>query len=645
MDSIKRLQKLLPHRLLSGRYSLVRQLGVGGFGQTFLAKDTQLPGQPLCVVKQLKPQIKTGTRWDIAKRLFDTEAEVLYQLGNHDQIPRLLAHFEDSQEFYLVQEFIEGEALDKALLPNYLWAETQVIRWVQDILGILAFVHQQHVIHRDIKPANLIRRKHDNKLVLIDFGAVKQVSIALGDSLSDQAMTIAIGTQGYMPPEQISGNPRFSSDLYAVGMIGIQALTGIRPDRLQRDIQTGEIRWRDAATSVHPELVDILDQLVRYHFMARYQTVEEPLQAINTLLQSDPTYWAEAVEPEPEPESLASTIVWESDSVSNQDAIPAPGELSQGAESAPFPTTFPQASLPPIETGLAATDEQHPQPIHPQPIDQVVDRVPDRAANSIIDLKIDPAQAQEANPSTAVEAIVDPTGVRDRTVISDRPREESLSQSINQVIHQSNGGDHPLPLTAILTRLGSGVLSHTTGLVPHLTPWMLLLAVAGVIASAVMLSRSPTFQVQSSATPTLPTLPTLPCREPPPPTLPSTKPSYEYADGTRYYGLIKNGRPADGRATMVFANGNRYDGEFQDGRRNGCGTYSFANGRRYIGQFKMDQFDGLGIWLLGDGDRYVGAFKDNRCNGEGIFLFKDGAFKRGTWQNGELANGKLSCNR
>lgn len=625
MDSIKRLQKLFPNRLLSGRYGVVRQLGVGGFGQTFLAKDTQLPGQPLCVVKQLKPQIKTGARWDIAKRLFDTEAEVLYQLGNHDQIPRLLAHFEDSQEFYLVQEFVEGEALDKALLPNYAWAETQVIRWLQDILGILVFVHQQHVIHRDIKPANLIRRRQDNKLVLIDFGAVKQVSMALGDALPEQALTIAIGTQGYMPPEQISGNPRFSSDLYAVGMIGIQALTGIRPDRLERDIQTGEIRWRNAAASVHPGLADILDQLVRYHFMTRYQSVEEPLQAIDALLQSDPDYWTEVVEPEPERELLGSTIAWESDSVPNQDAEPA------------FPTTFPQASILPIETGLAATDEHDASPVD-QAADQVADRAPDPGLDPGIDL------TQGPNPSTPVDLTVNSTEIRDRIDSFEQAHQGSQFQSINQSQskNQLQDGGRPLPLTSILTRLGSEVLSHTTGLVPRLTPWMLLLAVAGVIASAVMLSRSPTFYVRSSATPTLPTLP---CREPPPPALPSNKPSYEYADGTRYYGLIKNGRPADGRATMVFANGNRYDGEFQDGRRNGCGTYSFANGRRYIGQFKMDQFDGLGIWLLGDGDRYVGAFKDNRCNGEGIFLFKDGSFKRGTWQNGELVNGKLSCNR
>lgn len=170
---------------------------------------------------------------------------------------------------------------------------------------------------------------------------------------------------------------------------------------------------------------------------------------------------------------------------------------------------------------------------------------------------------------------------------------------------------------------------------------MLLLAVGAVIASAVVLSHSTNVRVQSK----VPSLPNLPCRELPPPALPSTKPSYEYADGTRYYGLIEDERPADGRAIMVFSNGNRYDGEFKDGRRNGCGTYSFTNGKRYIGQFKADQFDGLGIWLLGDGNRYVGAFKDNRCHGEGIFLLKDGTSKQGTWQNGEMVNGTLSCNR
>ncbi|MEW6494372.1 MAG: protein kinase [Cyanobacteriota bacterium] len=268
---------------LGGRYKLINHLGEGGFGQTFLAEDLHLPGHPRCVVKQLKPQLKDSESLQTARRLFDMEAKVLYQLGNHEQIPRLLAHFEDGQEFYLAQEFIAGETLTQEVVEGQPWSEANVVALTQDILQVLTFVHQQNVIHRDIKPANLIRRQQDGKIVLIDFGAVKQVSTQLLNSKTGKIQTIAIGTQGYIPNEQLAGNPRFSSDVYAVGMMGIQALTGMSPTYLGIDRQTGEIDWRDRATHVSPELAAVLDHMVRYDFRTRYPTALEALEALQSL--------------------------------------------------------------------------------------------------------------------------------------------------------------------------------------------------------------------------------------------------------------------------------------------------------------------------------------------------------------------------
>ncbi|MCA1990910.1 MAG: tetratricopeptide repeat protein [Coleofasciculus sp. S288] len=269
---------------LGGRYKIISQLGAGGFGQTFLAEDLHLPGHPRCVVKQLKPQVDDEKSLQTARRLFDVEAKVLYQLGNHDQIPRLLAHFEEAQEFYLAQELIEGEPLTKDLSDGRIWLESEVIALLQDLLHVLAFVHEQQVIHRDIKPSNLIRRRHDRRIVLIDFGAVKEASTQVANPKVSHTKTISIGTQGYTPKEQLGGNPRFSSDIYAVGMIGIQALTGVHPRRLSEDPQTGEIVWRDRARHVSPELVAILDRMVRYDFRDRYPTAVEALQAVRSLL-------------------------------------------------------------------------------------------------------------------------------------------------------------------------------------------------------------------------------------------------------------------------------------------------------------------------------------------------------------------------
>lgn len=287
-------QQTNPDKPLGGRYKIISQLGAGGFGQTFFAQDLHLPGHPQCVVKQLKPQATDITSLETARRLFDVEAQVLYVLGNHDQIPRLLAHFEDNQEFYLAQELIEGELLTQEFVGGNPWPETRVIDLLYDILQVLAFVHQQQVIHRDIKPSNLIRRRVDGKIVLIDFGAVKQVSTQVVNRKTEQTKTISIGTQGYTPKEQLGGNPRFSSDIYAVGIVGIQALTGIHPKRLVEDSETGEINWRDHAPHASPELVFILDQMVRYDFRVRYQTAAAALLALQTLSGREPLSYTSA---------------------------------------------------------------------------------------------------------------------------------------------------------------------------------------------------------------------------------------------------------------------------------------------------------------------------------------------------------------
>jgi eukaryotic-like serine/threonine-protein kinase len=267
---------------IGGRYRIIRQIGKGGFGVTFLAEDIQRPGNPHCVVKQLKPMATDPYTLHAGKILFEREAEVQENLGNHDQIPRLLAHFEENQEFYLVQEYIEGHDLTQELLLGKQLSEPVVIKLLQDILEVLAFVHQQRVIHRDLKPSNIMRRKSDGKIVLIDFGVVKQITTQVVNSQGQTHFTVVIGSRGYMPCEQADGNSQFSSDIYAVGIIGIQALTGILPINLSKNSQTGEIVWRKCA-QLSSKLADILDKMVRYDYRQRYQSADEALQALKTL--------------------------------------------------------------------------------------------------------------------------------------------------------------------------------------------------------------------------------------------------------------------------------------------------------------------------------------------------------------------------
>ena len=270
------------NQLLGGHYRVVQDLQEGGLAKTYIAEDHHRPGHPKCAVKLLKPASNQSEFLPTARRLFKQEAEILEKLGQHNQIPRLLAYFEENQEFYLVQEFIEGHTLSTELPQGDRWSESKVIQMLHDVLQILEFVHSYGVIHRDIKPNNLIRRQKDGRLVLIDFGAVKQVRAPLMNHNSSLTQkTIAIGTQGYMPTEQLRGKPRLNSDIYALGMIGIQALTGLYPIYLEED-EEGEVIWKDLV-QVNDELAKILTNMVRYHFKDRYQSVTEVLQLLQPL--------------------------------------------------------------------------------------------------------------------------------------------------------------------------------------------------------------------------------------------------------------------------------------------------------------------------------------------------------------------------
>ncbi|MBO3462604.1 serine/threonine-protein kinase [Aetokthonos hydrillicola] len=269
--------------LLDNRYLIVRNLATGGFGQTYLAEDTRRPGNPVCVVKHLTPASSAPQFLENAKRLFLTEAQTLEQLGKHEQIPRLLAYFEEKHEFYLVQDWIDGYPLTHEFRPGQRWSENKVYQMLQEVLTILQFVHSFGVIHRDIKPDNLIRRRQDSKIVLIDFGIVKQIRTQILSPSHNLNATIPVGTPGYMPTEQGRGNPRPNSDIYALGIIGIQSVTGLNPSQLQEDSQTGEIIWQPWA-QISDELAIILEKMVRYHFKDRFQSATEALEALNPLL-------------------------------------------------------------------------------------------------------------------------------------------------------------------------------------------------------------------------------------------------------------------------------------------------------------------------------------------------------------------------
>ena len=265
--------------LIGGRYRVIDCLRTTGFCETYIAEDTHIPANPppLCVVKKLQPQSTEDSFLKTARKMFYNEAKILYKLNKHPQIPGLLAHFDErNEEFYLVQEYIEGKDLSESeIVPDNRWSEDRVRQFLIEVLEILDFVHQNNIIHRDIKPSNLIRRASDGKIFLIDFGAVKEITNMTLTEGQENVLTVAIGTPGYMSSEQKMGSPRFNSDIYALGITAIQALTGIHPDRLPRDRDTMEINWRDCAPECSDDLAYVLDKMIRNDFVQRYRNVRE----------------------------------------------------------------------------------------------------------------------------------------------------------------------------------------------------------------------------------------------------------------------------------------------------------------------------------------------------------------------------------
>lgn len=295
--------------LFRNRYRVVRLLGAGGFSRTYYAEDTDCMDAP-CVVKQFLPQVEGEQALQKATELFKQEAKRLYELGEHPQIPRLIAYFEQDQRLYLVQELIQGQTLLDEFIQQGAFNQEKIYQILIEILPILHYIHERHVIHRDIKPTNIMRSSiGDCKLVLIDFGVSKH---AAGTMLSKAATTV--GTPGYAPIEQMRGIVYPSSDLYSLGVTCIRLLTGCFPEPdgsdLLYDPLSNSWQWRKhiSADGISPELGEILDRLTQESIGERYQTAAEVLAILQPTTSGVPPSIPPAPPPRPltPPPSLSS---------------------------------------------------------------------------------------------------------------------------------------------------------------------------------------------------------------------------------------------------------------------------------------------------------------------------------------------------
>ena len=279
----------MPPILLNNRYRILEHLSGGGFGKTFLAEDIHLPSQRRCVVKQLhnwddQPELEADF-----KAKFQREAALLETLGpGCPQIPQLYAYFAEGPHLYIVQEWIEGITLEQ-------WVKergAQPLEWAAlllvQLLPVLEYVHQHGVIHRDIKPSNIIVRP-EGQPVLIDFGIAKELISAQ----PQRTTAFALGTAGFMAPEQAMGQPFYSSDLYSLGLTTIYLMTGQPPQALGRDA-SGGIPWVNAmgAGALDSSFVAWLNRAIALSPGDRYPSATAMLEAASSLNEIGDANWA-----------------------------------------------------------------------------------------------------------------------------------------------------------------------------------------------------------------------------------------------------------------------------------------------------------------------------------------------------------------
>ena len=262
-------------------------LGKGGFGTAFLAIDIDSPTRSKCVVKLFQPPTNlSDSQMETALALFAREAQVLERLGRrHPQIPNLYAYFplpvtnpltnKSEELFYLVQEFLDGEDLEKVRDRQGKLSEAKVVNILREILGVLDFVHKEGAIHRDVKPSNIMQES-DGRLSLLDFGAVKEVTTP-----NTQRGPTTICSPEYAPPEQIMGGQvNVTSDLYALAATCVVLLTDKDSGEL-RDSASNTWQWRRHA-QVSPKLADILDKMLMAKPSDRFPSAQAVLSALNS---------------------------------------------------------------------------------------------------------------------------------------------------------------------------------------------------------------------------------------------------------------------------------------------------------------------------------------------------------------------------
>ena len=268
----------IKHRV-GGRYLITRYINGNGGIQTYLADNLHRQYQSPCLVKQIELPVHGDRKIKIERR-FAEELSNLERIGYHEQIPQLWDHFQENDEFYLVQEYIQGDSLAQKIAQQKL-SIAQIVQILESALAVLEFIHQNRIIHRNLKPDNLIIRDRDSQIVLTNFGILNDLKTPPNATLNNSHQQ---ERKNYWSPEQIAGRPTVSSDLYALGMTIIEALTLTQPGTFIRNEQTGKLLWAQNL-DLDRRLVKIVDKMIELDLGQRYQSAQkilDDLQKINT---------------------------------------------------------------------------------------------------------------------------------------------------------------------------------------------------------------------------------------------------------------------------------------------------------------------------------------------------------------------------
>lgn len=274
----------IPRSLLHNRYKAIEVLIDTGWGKTYIAEDLYRGGFPKRIIQEIQPISNDGSFVQAVKHLFSREAQILKTLGEEDRIPQLIDYLEFDGILYLVQDFTAGETLTKELYRHQRWSQERVIEFLEEVLPILECIHSHGIIHGNIQPDKLIRRESDGKLMLTGLSVLNQMRTEILAFQGQIRSKVGMGRLGYIPVEQIRGILRPGSDIYALGAIAIQALTGVNPLPLVEDPETGELVWQHLAT-VTEDFAAIITQMVRYHFRDRYHSATDILADLKSLVE------------------------------------------------------------------------------------------------------------------------------------------------------------------------------------------------------------------------------------------------------------------------------------------------------------------------------------------------------------------------